>query len=219
MREHLRRRLYTYESEEIVVTWDFHRCTKFSACTRTLPSVFDSKKRPWIDPTQASADEIAAACEACPTGALHYERKDGGPTERTPARNTITVAAGGPLYVKGNVRITDTAGETMLEDTRAALCRCGRSHNLPLCDGYHEKVKFKAAGAPTESQRASGSRGESEGGELLVRAIDPGPLTVWGAVEICSEDRRGCVHARVAALCSCGRSKNKPFCDGRHAES
>jgi CDGSH-type Zn-finger protein/uncharacterized Fe-S cluster protein YjdI len=217
MREHLRRRVYTYVSEEIVVTWDFHRCTAFSACTRILPSVFDSKKRPWVDPSRASADEIAAACEACPTGALHYERKDGGPAERTP-KNEIVVAADGPLYVKGDVRIKNAAGETMLEDTRVALCRCGRSGNLPLCDGRHKEVEFEAAGSLTEAQLAGGDPAGSEAEDLPIRAIDPGPLAVKRSVRICGEGGTSCVHRKEAALCSCGRSEDKPFCDGSHAE-
>lgn len=214
----MRSRIYRFEAEDVVVHWDYHRCIHVEACIRTLPSVFDRHKRPWIDPTQATADEVAAACEACPTGALHYERLDGGAAERTPTRNEITVSSDGPLFVKGDVRITDAAGETLLEDTRVALCRCGHSRNRPLCDGSHEKNAFLAEGALTEAQVQAERAGGSEGGQLAIRASDPGPLMIRGSAVIRGEGSPNCHHARVGALCCCGRSNNKPFCDGSHAE-
>jgi len=213
----MRSRVYTFESDEIVVHWDYHRCIHVEACIRALPTVFDRDKRPWIDPSQASADEVAAACEACPTGALHYERKDGGPAEATPTKNRVTVGSDGPLFVKGDVHVTDATGETILLDTRVALCRCGHSRNKPLCDGSHEKVEFKADGALTEAHVASGDGDESDGGELVIRAADPGPLTIRGSAEIRGDQADNCCVVRVGALC-CGKSNNKPFCDGSHAE-
>ena len=60
--------------------------------------------------------------------------------------------------------------------------------------------------------------GDSEGGELLIRAVEPGPLAIKGSAEIRGEGAFGCCHVRVGALCCCGKSKNKPFCDGSHAE-
>jgi len=215
----MRSRIYSFESDDIIVHWDYHRCIHVEECIRTLPSVFDRHKRPWIDPTQATAREIVEACEACPTGALHYERTDGGPAERTPETNRITVSSDGPLYIKGNVRIVDAEGETLLEDTRVALCRCGHSRNRPLCDGHHEKVAFAAEGKLTEAHVARGESGLPEGGELLIRAADPGPLTLVGSAEIRGDRSECCAHVRVGALCCCGKSKNKPFCDGSHEEA
>ena len=43
-----------------------------------------------------------------------------------------------------------------------------------------------------------------------------GPLVVRGAIEVVLPD--GTVVRRThAALCRCGASSNKPFCDGTHA--
>ena len=43
-----------------------------------------------------------------------------------------------------------------------------------------------------------------------------GPLIVRGAIEVVLPD--GSVVTRThAALCRCGASSNKPFCDGTHA--
>jgi len=214
----MRSRIYSFESEGIVVHWDYHRCIHVEECIRSLPDVFDRHRRPWINPTRAAAEKVAWACERCPTGALHYDRLDGGPAERTPEKNTITVSSDGPLYVKGAVRLVDEDGKTVLQDTRVALCRCGRTRNKPLCDGGHEKAEFKAEGVLTEAHVSNAVGGESEGGELLIRAVDPGPLTIKGSAEIRGDRSDSCIHVRVGALCCCGRSRNKPFCDGSHAE-
>jgi len=214
----MRSRIYSFESDEIIVHWDYHRCIHFEACVRTLPTVFCRDERPWVHPERGTAEEIVKACEACPTGALHYERRDGGPAEATPTKNEITVSSDGPLYVKGQVRVTDASGETILEDTRIALCRCGRSRNRPLCDNSHLKTEFRAEGALAEAHVNGGLGGESEGGELVIRAVAPGPLTIKGSAEIRGDRSPNCSHVRVGALCCCGKSKNKPFCDGSHAE-
>jgi CDGSH-type Zn-finger protein/uncharacterized Fe-S cluster protein YjdI len=214
----MRSRVYSFEADDIIVHWDYLRCIHVEECIRSLPEVFDRHRRPWIDPALASADEVVAACEVCPTGALHYERKDDGPAEQTPATNTITVSSDGPLFVKGKIRIVDEDGEPLLEETRVALCRCGHSRNKPLCDGSHEKAGFRAVGELAEAHVNAGREGKSEGGELLIRAADPGPLVINGSAEIRSDQSANCCHVRVGALCCCGRSKNKPFCDGSHAE-
>ena len=214
----MRARVYSFESNDIIVHWDYLRCIHVEECIRSLPEVFDRDRRPWIDPTLSTADKVAWACERCPTGALHHERKDGGPTEQTAETNTITVSSDGPLFVKGDVRIVAVEGETLLEETRVALCRCGHSRNKPLCDGSHEKAEFKAEGELTEAHVNAGMGGESEGGELLIRAADPGPLMLKGSAELRSDRSSTCSHVRVGALCCCGKSKNKPFCDGSHAE-
>ena len=137
----MKSRIFRFESEDIVVSWDYVRCIHVEACIRALPVVFDRHRRPWIDPSLATADEVAAACEACPTGALHYERLDDGADEKTPDRNIIIVSADGPLYAKGDLNIASETGEPILRETRAALCRCGHSRNKPLCDGSHRESK------------------------------------------------------------------------------
>jgi uncharacterized Fe-S cluster protein YjdI len=38
-------------------------------------AVFDPKRRPWIDLSQASAEEVMRVIDTCPSGALSYEQK------------------------------------------------------------------------------------------------------------------------------------------------
>ncbi|MGE3578117.1 MAG: (4Fe-4S)-binding protein [Vicinamibacterales bacterium] len=67
--------MQSYESDEMVVTFDPARCQHTAICLRGLPQVFDIKRKRWIDVTAASADAIAAQVDACPSGALQYIRK------------------------------------------------------------------------------------------------------------------------------------------------
>lgn len=67
-------RLQSYSSDEITVTFDPAVCTHSARCVKGLPAVFDVSRRRWIDPTAASADEVAAQVGRCPSGALQYVR-------------------------------------------------------------------------------------------------------------------------------------------------
>jgi len=206
--------VYTYEGDEgTTVTWDRARCIHARACVEGLPSVFDPERRPWIEPDQAEADAVAAVVPRCPTGALHLTRNGEAP-EPTPDQNRISVAPNGPLYVHGDVTVLDADGSTLLTDTRVALCRCGRSGNKPLCDGSHDE-DFEDAGhiavAPLSSPDDA-----AEAGPLRVRATEDGPFVVEGPVTIEGSDAEE-VSGHRGALCRCGASDSKPFCDGSHS--
>ena len=135
-----------YRSQSIAVHWNPRLCIHSARCVMGLPDVFQPGQRPWVKVEAASAEEIAAVIRRCPTGALHYERLDGGSTEEPDATLTITPQRNGPLYVRGRARIAGPGGETVREDTRMALCRCGNSANKPFCDGSHRRVGFTAPG-------------------------------------------------------------------------
>ena len=66
----------TYENDEIQVFWNPNNCQHAGKCARGIPGVFDPKRRPWIDLSMASAEEIAAVIDQCPSGALQYELKN-----------------------------------------------------------------------------------------------------------------------------------------------
>jgi len=138
-------KIYRYESEGVVVTYEARRCIHAEECVHGLPAAFDPKRKPWVDAKAAPADAIARVIERCPTGALQYERRDGGPQEAPPSMNTVRIAADGPLYLHGRVRIDDADGQPVVRDTRVALCRCGQSALKPFCDGTHKKIGFKAS--------------------------------------------------------------------------
>jgi CDGSH-type Zn-finger protein len=55
--------------------------------------------------------------------------------------------------------------------------------------------------------------------DLRIRVRDDGPLIVEGAFEVVDAEGRAFplpAHKPLVALCRCGRSGTKPFCDGSH---
>lgn len=133
-----------YTSAAIRVQWSASRCIHSAACIRALPQVFDPRRRPWIDIDAADADAIAAAVVKCPTGALHFQRTDGGPQETPAGEVRIIAVRDGPYFLKGPVQVKDSQGQIIREDTRVALCRCGKSRHMPFCDNTHRAIGFRA---------------------------------------------------------------------------
>jgi uncharacterized Fe-S cluster protein YjdI/CDGSH-type Zn-finger protein len=129
-------RVHEFRDQGMSVTWSRRRCIHVGECVMHLPTVFEPGRRPWVDASQASPDAIARVVTRCPTGALHYARTDGGPPETVPATNSVLVTRNGPVYLRGDIELLDESGALRLADTRMALCRCGRSGNRPLCDGW-----------------------------------------------------------------------------------
>jgi len=131
-----------YATDEIVVEWRPRLCYHSQNCVRALPLVFDKERRPWIDVTQATADEIDDAVDRCPSGALRLRRGDGA-QRRAPTAVEITPQPNGPLLVRGPIMVVRPDGEVE-HVTRAAFCRCGQSGNKPFCDGSHREAGFRA---------------------------------------------------------------------------
>lgn len=139
-----------YRTDQIAVSWEAEYCIHSANCIRGVPAVFNPRDRPWVHVDAAPADEIARVIMTCPTGALHFERLDGGPAEPVPETTIITSVPNGPLYVRGNVEVRSATGQLIRRDTRLALCRCGHSQHQPFCDNSHREVGFVAPGEPLE---------------------------------------------------------------------
>jgi CDGSH-type Zn-finger protein/uncharacterized Fe-S cluster protein YjdI len=206
--------IYTYEGTDVTVTWDRERCIHAAACVEGLPSVFDPERRPWIQPDQADPDAVEAVVPQCPTGALHLTRNGADP-EPVPDENRISIAPNGPLYVRADAELIDSDGETILSDTRMALCRCGRSENKPLCDGSHDEGFHDEGHIAVD--RLSSPEDAADDGPLRIRATEDGPFVVEGPVTIEATDA-DTITGHRGALCRCGASGSKPFCDGSHAD-
>jgi len=126
-----------YTGERVTVYYDTRRCVHFAECVRGLPEVFDVQKRPWIQPDNAPAELVAEVIRRCPSGALHYELEHGS-AEQPDHPTRVHPDKGGPLTVRGELVIDTAEGE--LSEVRAALCRCGRTHNQPFCDHECERT-------------------------------------------------------------------------------
>ena len=206
--------VYRYDGKNADVFWDQRLCIHIGECGRAKGELFVRGRKPWCQPDLASTDNVMDVCARCPTGALHYKRKDGGPTETPSKDNIVTVTHCGPLYVKGDLKIDGAAQEMEGVAFRAALCRCGASKNKPFCDNSHEQAGFKDYGAVGET----GEGTSEQGGELEIKKRPDGPLLLSGNFSIMASSGRVAWKGTKAALCRCGASKNKPFCDGAHRE-
>ena len=142
-----------YHAPGITVQWYAGRCIHSANCVRALRRVFDPRRRPWVDATAASPDEIAAAVLRCPTGALHYTRDGSAGDESPDVPTTLTPIRNGPLYVRGDVEVRGLDGRALRRDSRMSLCRCGLADRLPFCDNscrtHHWREPGDAAGGAT----------------------------------------------------------------------
>ncbi len=208
----MKKRVRSYEHEGFVVDFSPSRCIHAEECVRGLPEVFDTSKRPWVDPAQAEAAAIVDVVEKCPTGALQFRFTGGQRQELPDAEATINIVPAGPLYARGDITVNETDGRVERE-TRVALCRCGASENKPWCDNTHLDMGFDDAGDVSESKLAPVDGPVSTG--LTVTQAPNGPLLIEGEVTIVSSTGERLTGGR-GALCRCGASSNKPFCDGSH---
>jgi CDGSH-type Zn-finger protein/uncharacterized Fe-S cluster protein YjdI len=201
-----------YTGENADVTYSLKRCIHAEQCIKRLPGVFDAQKRPWIQPSDTSADALVEMVVHCPSGALHVIRKDGGIPEPTPTLNRIAIKLDGPLEISGDLTLTgamvDITGET-----RASLCRCGASKNKPFCDNSHKDIAFAPDRviAPTVVLVS-----QVEGGTLHIEVLSDGCLHLSGQMQMVNESGEVIFAGDGAKLCRCGQSGNKPFCDGTH---
>jgi CDGSH-type Zn-finger protein len=188
------------------VTWDGRLCIHVAECGRAENDLFQGGRKPWCQPDLVTIDEVVEVVERCPTGALTYT------VEGTAETNTVVIANNGPLYFRGELEIDGALADAPGLSTRAALCRCGQSKNKPCCDNSHESAGFVDRGAVGRK----GSTLESEGGPLVVKRAKNGPLLVSGNLKIINSAGRVAWTGTKAALCRCGASGTKPFCDGAH---
>ena len=75
-----------YPGERVEVSFDPQICQHAAECVRGLPAVFDTSKRPWINPDAAEADDVIEVVGRCPSGALQITRA--GPADPAPAPAT-----------------------------------------------------------------------------------------------------------------------------------
>ncbi|MCP4382767.1 MAG: iron-binding protein [Hyphomicrobiales bacterium] len=195
--------------KKISILYDGGKCIHSRNCVLSLPDVFlANTKGDWIFPDAGSVEDIVVLARGCPSGAIRYERNDGGEPEPLPKVNTIRVMENGPLAVRAELRIDGAdAGR------RATLCRCGASKNKPYCDGSHVGNGFVATG---EIPDQDGKVLEERDGVLEVTPTENGPLMVQGNLEVLHGSGRRSSTVTKAFFCRCGHSANKPYCDGSH---
>jgi CDGSH-type Zn-finger protein/uncharacterized Fe-S cluster protein YjdI len=206
--------------KNLLLRFEAKRCIHSRHCVLEASEVFLANvKGPWIHPDEMRADDLVAVAHNCPSGAITYERTDGGPQEAAPKVNVARIRENGPISLHADIDLEGRGPEGGvpfgLKMFRATLCRCGASKNKPFCDSSHHEINFTATGEPATQESKSL---ENRGGALKVTPYKDGPLGIAGNLEICSGTGRTVNRVSKTALCRCGHSANKPFCDGTHTK-
>lgn len=138
----------SYSAPGITVTFDPDLCIHSAVCLRTLPAVFDVRRRRWVAPEAATVPEVTSAIDRCPSGALRYTLEGSAQPaargEDPSPRAAIVASRNGPLLVEGAFELLNERGEVVHSVGRAALCRCGGTKNQPFCDGTHKANGFRS---------------------------------------------------------------------------
>lgn len=132
---------YTRSDGRITIHDNRGLCAHSARCTDNLASVFRLGTEPWIDADSASAEEIAAVVEMCPSGALSYTIDDTHHRDRG-GSSSVGFAPGGPYVLAGGVDLVDVDMPEGSTTDHCTLCRCGASQNKPFCSGKHWEVDF-----------------------------------------------------------------------------
>ncbi|MDR1225848.1 MAG: (4Fe-4S)-binding protein [Prevotellaceae bacterium] len=156
-----------YTNGEINVYWQPDLCVHAAICLSELPRVFNSRRKPWVDLSQADTGRIIEVVNECPTGALMFRWCDEARNEKEAShkllkdetqiplsvRNDKPAAAtladkdvatvkvklqpNGPIVITGNYELEDERGNREQRAYSCSICRCGKSKSRPFCDGSH----------------------------------------------------------------------------------
>ncbi len=128
--------------------------------------------------------------------------------------NKVVLTADGPLHCTGAIEVSDAHGKILKSEKELWLCRCGTSGNKPYCDGSHKGAGFRDEGTPVPGELTLAGGGTDAALKVSLRA--DGPLKCQGPLEIADVNGRTLWQGVDTALCRCGASAKKPFCDGSH---
>ena len=137
-------------------------------------------------------------------------------SKRVPKRlemaNELLVTSGGPLKMTGNITLINEDG-TVTHANNLNLCRCGASKSKPICDDQHLEIEFFDGGAVSQlSDWMPVTRPQT----ITVTCVKNGPLKFRGYLRIFNKKGQECI-TMSGALCRCGKSSKKPFCDNKQS--
>jgi len=134
--------------------------------------------------------------------------------------NSIMVRPNGPLICSSDASVTiqDADGNLIAQEKELALCRCGQSQNKPFCDGSHKKSEFEAGQEFTDERGEDLPEQPSQHGELVISVKPDAMLLIKSPLTLFSRDGKSVTTRTKGALCRCGASNNKPFCDRQHKQ-
>ena len=184
----------------------------------TQPSPLDQPDHPSAQPDPQAPSQVENASTATEsTGEKAIDRwfLEQRGAKRVPKKlelpNELLVTNGGPLKMTGNITMIHEDG-TVSHANHLSLCRCGASKNKPLCDDQHLEIEFFDSGT---LQRVSDWMPVSRPQTITVTCVKDGPLKFRGYLKIYNKKGQECI-TMSGALCRCGKSSNKPFCDNNN---
>lgn len=133
----------------------------------------------------------------------------GGPYEVTPGIPLVQARIVGDADGAGTEWEEGKRYENPADGEGCALCRCGRSHSKPFCDGTHDDVDFKCREVASRRpyvEEANVYRGgkvdllDNEALCAVARYCDVDPTT-WEAAE--RSDEPGMLETAIRKACNC----------------
>jgi CDGSH-type Zn-finger protein len=133
----------------------------------------------------------------------------------------IHVVRGGPMLVDAITvdvlrRVEDGYDVAPLDDAEAhAICRCGASTTMPLCDKRPPYRCFDEE--PHDGPTPAPFRWDvpDPAGPPAVALKPDGPVRVAGPEPVTYDDEAVTGRDRLS-ICRCGASRTQPLCDGSH---
>jgi len=140
--------ILTYEGEEVTIHYNRLLCSHAAECGKRQKAAFDSSRKPWIVPDNASAEGLREVVKVCPSGALRLSLPGDEPQQTQPDIKGISVEKDGPYRVTG-VPLDSSRQAAGANPEKYVLCRCGASKNKPFCDGSHFDIGWTSSGEKT----------------------------------------------------------------------
>ncbi len=94
--------------------------------------------------------------------------------------------------------------------------RIDAAHTKQLID----QIKNCPSGALGYYMNTAEPAGEGDGDQpTIIEIVDDGPILIHGSIDLKFNARTMQLKKKITALCRCGQSSNKPYCDGSHRKS
>jgi len=96
--------------KDVSITFDAARCIHSRHCVLDAPAVFRANTPgEWLHPDAMPAETVVAVAANCPSGAIRYERHDGGSNEAPPEVNQLRTRENGPYAVHASLLVDGVA--------------------------------------------------------------------------------------------------------------
>ena len=103
-----------------------------------------------------------------------------------------------------------------------AVFRPGLRPWIKMDTAKTEAIKNQVKQCPSGALRYYMNAEDDKTSEILetkVEVLENGPLLVYGTLKVVAKDGSSEIKNKTTAFCRCGKSNNKPYCDGAHIKA